>query len=47
MESPNLLKRKLFAVLKAAIWGAAIFDAMIVVTNLGYAMCVNWGKQAT
>ena len=41
MEHPHILRKKLLAVLKAAILGAALFDAMIVVYNLAYNI---WGQ---
>ena len=36
MENPNLLRKKWLAVLKAAVWGAAIAEAMLLATNLVY-----------
>jgi len=42
MEHSHILRKKLLAVLKAAILGAALFDAMIVVYNLAYNI---WGQE--
>ena len=38
MENPQILRKKLLAVLKAGIFGAVLFDAMIVAVNLEDAM---------
>ena len=40
MENTDILRKKIFAVAKAGILGAALFDAMIVVYNLAYNI---WG----
>src|ERR1051326_3813797 len=34
MEQKNILRKKFLAVLKAAIWGAVIFDSIIVLANV-------------
>jgi hypothetical protein len=36
MEAKEILKRRLLAIVRAAIYGAAIFDAMIVSDHLAY-----------
>lgn len=38
MENRHVLKRKLFAVVKAGIFGAILFNATILLDNLTYSM---------
>jgi hypothetical protein len=41
MEAKEILRKRLFAILRAAIYGAALFDGMIVLTNFAY---LHWGR---